>query len=185
MPKYYIPKHEFRIITSEEIKPYIEKAEKEEVKAIIALAWLTGARISDLLKLKRENFLVDEERKMLTVVIQASKGGSVGFPTFSFEDPFVPIILQYLQKFDRGQKLFRKTKRWYQQELFKLNMQIKGNNQNEWITFHYLRHSRITYIARVLKATPEEIKSFTGHRSSAYEEYVAPRRVERFAGKFQ
>ena len=184
MPKYYIPKEHFKIVSYEEILPYVELAPDMETKVLIALAWLTGARLGELVNLEKGNFLIDRENDTVTVVIRAEKGGKVGYPTFSFKDPFVEMIVDWVKDKPEG-KLFSRGKRRYQQILQELNWKIHGADQSKWITFHYLRHSRITYLTRVLHAYPEEIQSWTGHKSSAFDEYIAPRRVERFKGKIR
>jgi len=187
MPWYYREKEEFEWVPLEKIKPYIELAEDMDVKVLIALAWLTGARISELLELTPMNFLIDPDRDTFSITIKAKKKGKTGFPTFSLtKDPFIQdLILPYINSFSSESKLFGRSKRRYQQILEQLNKTIHPNDKREWITFHYLRHSRLTYLARKLYATPEELKSWTGHKSSAFEEYFAPRKVERFKGKIK
>jgi integrase len=184
MPQYYIPKKEFKIISYEEIKPYVDLAPDLETKVVIALAWLTGARIQEIVNLRAEDFLIDKENDRVVITIRALKHGDVGYPTFSFSDPFISnLIIPYLE--GKHGKLFSRGKRRYQQILQELNMKIHGLDTSKWITFHYLRHSRLTFLARELRAFPEELKSWTGHRSQAFEEYYSPRRVERFKGKIR
>jgi len=185
MPTYYIKKEKFKPIFKEEIEIYLKKVKNNEFKVLLALAWLTGARISELLELTPEDFLVDKEKDLVSITIKAKKHGKVGFPTFSLKDPFIDLILDFLKTFKEGEKLFKKSKRRYQQMLLELNKKIYPNDKSKWITFHYLRHSRLTFLARFEGATPEELKSWTGHRSSAFESYFAPRRVERFKGKIR
>jgi integrase len=185
MPKYYIPKNEFRIILYEEIKKYIDATDDSDFKFVLALAWLTGARIQEIVNLKRRDFQIGKND--LTIIIKALKRGKIGYPTFSFKDPFISdlIIPRVLSIEDPDSRVCLKSKRTYQRMLLKLNKKLYPNEPNKWITFHYLRHSRITFLARVLKAFPEELKSWTGHRSQAFEEYFAPRRVMRFKGKIR
>jgi len=184
MPKYYIPKQEFKVISYEEIKPYIDLAPDLDSKVIIALAWLTGARIQELVNLESKDFLIDRENDRVVITIRALKHGKVGYPTFSFSDPFIAdLIVPYVE--GKNGKIFKRGKRRYQQILKSLNTVLHGNDTSKYITFHYLRHSRLTFLARELRAFPEELKSWTGHKSVAFEEYYAPRRVERFKGKFR
>jgi len=186
MPKYYRDKTAFEVVRKEEIEPYILNAQNEEMRIVLALAWLTGARISEILELKKQDFLINKERDSITITIKAKKRGKFGFPTFSFSDPFIDLVVDYVYNIDNNQqKLFKKSKRRFQQMLLELNKKIYGENTEKYITFHYLRHSRISYLARELGALPEELKSWTGHRSTAFEEYFAPRRTERFKGKIK
>ena len=126
----------------------------------------------------------NEEAQTVTVTIRAKKHGKLGYPTFSYSDDFVSdIILPAIRGKEYTARLFYNGKRRYQQLLLALNKQLSPTNQADWITFHYLRHSRITYLARNLQATPEELKGWTGHRSNAFDEYIASRKVKRFAGQ--
>ena len=184
IPKYYIDRKDFKIITKDEILPYIYNTDDIETKVVIALAWSTGARIQEIVNLKKEDFIISDENRDLTISIKALKFGKIGYPSFSFDDPFVKeLIIPYVRQFIEG-KIFSRTKRTYQKKLENLNKKIHGDNIKKWITFHYLRHSLLTYMGRVLRAFPEEFKSWTGHRSQAFEEYYAPRKVDRFKGKF-
>jgi integrase len=184
MPDYYIPKQEFKVISYEEIKPYIKLAPDLESKVIIALAWLTGARIQELVNLEGKDFLIDRENDRVVITIRALKHGGIGYPTFSFSDPFISDLIVPFVEGKQG-RLFSRGKRRYQQILQEINLKLYPNDTSKWITFHYLRHSRLTFLARELRAFPEELKSWTGHRSQAFEEYFAPRRVERFKGKIR
>jgi len=184
IPQYYIPKENFKIVTKDEILPYIAGTEDIEAKVVIAIAWLAGARIQEIVNLKKEDFIISDENKDLTIAIHALKFGKMGYPSFSYSDPFVgELVVPYARQFAEG-KVFSKSKRRYQQILKNLNLKIHGEDTSKWITFHYLRHSVATYMGRVLRAFPEEFKSWFGHRSQAFEEYYAPRKVDRFKGKF-
>lgn len=180
MPIYYRDLKE--IVPAKEWEKFVNAADTLEQKAVLALAWLTGARISEILSLEKSDFYVNEERKLITVTLRARKGGKIGYPTFSFSDCFATFILDRLAQLQEREKIAKRGKRWWQKFLIKLNKKIYPNEKSKWITWHFLRHNRITLLAR-LGATGEELKSWTGHRSSAYEEYIAVRRVERFAGK--
>lgn len=183
MPTYYIKKNLFKIVTAGEMRPFID-ASDPEMKAVLALVWLTGARIKEVINFVKEDFRLDETARDGMIINRTLKRGKTGYPSFSFDDPFVTdIVLPYLAKVPRGGKLFSCSKRLYQDKLFKLNNALYPGDKTKWVTFHYLRHSRITQIAQVLRAFPEELKGWTGHRSSAFEEYFAPRRVDRFKGR--
>ena len=183
MPNYYIPKHKFKIVYKKHIDPYLHYYSDKEFNALVAIIWLSGLRICDTLKLDKDSIFINGKDKSLLITVKASKGGTLANPSFGFNDPYVvSVIMPYIQ--DVVYKLFSRSKRRYQQMLLKANKGIHGTDTTKYITFHYLRHSRITYLARVLKAFPEEIKAWTGHRTTQFEEYIAPRRVERFKGRF-
>jgi integrase len=182
MPKYYIPKSDFVIVPKETIQVYMDMAKDLETRILLAITWLTGSRINEVVNLTRVNVNISHENQDVTFIIKAQKHGKIGYPSFSFTDPFVKEVVEYVERCDN--KLFTRGKRLYQLRLMELNEQINGQGYTKWITFHYLRHSRLTYIARELRASPEEIKSWTGHRTQAFEDYFAPRKIDRFKGKF-
>ena len=182
MPHYYRPKMHFKIVPKEKIQTYIYNTDKE-MGVLLALIWLTGLRISDTIKLTVNNIHISEKMEDVVITIKSSKGGTWANPMFSFDDPFVKsVLLPYITTLDRG-NLFTKGRRRYQQKLLSLNKRLYGSETSEYITFHYLRHSRITHLARVLRAFPEEIKAWTGHKTVQFDVYIAPRKVERFKGK--
>lgn len=183
MPIYYIPKNDFKIVELEEITLYVDAATDEDFKVLLALIWLTGARIIDLIRLKKLHFVVREEFKDLQMIIKASKFGDVGYPTFGFDDPFISnLIIPYIRKIPTDIP-FTRGKRRYQQMFKILNEKLHGEDKSKWVTFHYFRHSRLSWIARH-GGMPEDFKSWTGHKSTAFEEYFKARRVEKFKGKF-
>jgi len=184
MPYYYIPKKEFKVVFKDEIKRYIENSPDDDFKFVLILSWLTGLRINEVINLKKENFIILPEQDIIQITTQVQKFGKQANPVFSFSDPYILEIVDFINKHDYEKKLFKRGKRRYQQILLNLNKQLNSDDKSKYITFHYLRHSRITFLARHLRAFPEEIKAWTGHSSQAFEEYIAPRRVERFKGKF-
>jgi integrase len=184
MPRYYIPKEDFAIIKVGEIEPYLDMAPDEDSRMFIATCWLTGSRINEIAKLERKNIKINPDNRDLEFTIKAQKFGKVGFPGFSFDDPFVRMLIPFYEKRKEG-RVFQRGKRRYQQIILELNKSIHGSDTTKYLTFHQFRHSRISYLARELRASPEELKSWTGHRASSFEDYFAPRKIDRFKGKMQ
>ena len=189
MPQYYIDKKEFKIITQSEIEPYIQTAKTlhQDAALCIALSWLTGCRIRELVNLRVSDILIDQDDKSVMFAVKALKHGKIGYPSFFFSDHYIESMrLPALAgRSPNDYVLMNRSTRRYQQVLFQCNAVLKGADYSQWITFHQLRHSRTTYLARVLKAFPEELKSWFGHRANTYEEYYAPRRVDRFRGRIE
>ena len=187
MPKYYVPKLQFRMIPREEIQEYIDQAPDEDSRFTVALAWLTGMRISEIVDLKGGEMAVQEHDQSLTISYQSKKKGRRGSPSFAFSDPFISdIVLPYYRNAAdarRDRLLKRTTTRRYQQILQKLNTQIHGAETSSFVTFHQLRHSRITYLVQVLKATIPEVMAFTG-RATVPNEYMILQQTEKFRGRF-
>lgn len=190
MPDYYIPKKEFKVYTTKEIYPYIKFAKSKDMKVLVALAFLTGARISELLMLRKRDFQLDKEADELRIVLKTlkRKGDFWRELTFSIKaDPFViNIVVPYIRRFRSDEsRLFRLSKRSYQLKLQRLNEFLHGEDYKKYIVFHQLRHSAITYLARDLRASAWEIASWTGHKSTAYEEYMIHGAARRFKGRMK
>lgn len=182
MPIYYRPKEAFDVVPSSEIAKYIGATSDPDMQMCLIMAWLTGARIIEITGLKKDDVNTDGDFVQFT--IKAAKGGKTGFPTFNLRDPFVTELATFIDNKEAGEGILSRGKSSYQKKLHALNEKIYGERTGKWITFHYLRHSRITWLARH-GATALEVKSWTGHRSSAFEEYFAATRVRRFAGKIK
>lgn len=183
MPIYYKPKAAFDTVPSGEIKKYLAAASGDfDFSMALIMAWLTGARIIEVTRIKRENITIDGDYVQFT--IKAVKHGGYGYPTFSIKDTFVAGLVDFIAQKSSEEYILLRGKNTYQKRLHALNQLIYPDNKKRWLTFHYLRHSRITWLARA-GASAIEIKSWTGHRSSAYEEYFAAARVRRFAGKIK
>lgn len=183
MPIYHRAKERFEVVGLEEIGRYVELSKDIDFRLLIECCWLTGSRIQELLNLSKEDIQIDDSKSEVTFVIKALKRGKVGYPSFNFDDPFIDEVILYLRSLPDGSKVFRRGKRSYEYEFERINQILYPDNKDRWIVPHYLRHSRITFITRELQASPEEVKSWTGHRSTAFEEYFRPRRVDRFRGK--
>jgi len=182
MPRYYIPKNEFRIIDKNDIEPYLIESKSDDMRYLLMTTWLTGSRISEVIELIRWKVKIDCEKKDITFVIDSKKHGKQGFPSFNFDDPFIMELIPFFESKGKDDRLFFFGKRYYQKQLQELNKSIHGDDTNRYITFHQLRHSRLSHLSRVLRAFPEELKSWTGHQSNAFEQYFSPRRVDRFRG---
>jgi len=182
MPRYYIPKDEFRIIDKADIIPYVNEAKTVDMSRLIMTVWLTGSRISEVIELTGRKIKIDHDKKDITFTINAKKHGKQGFPSFNFDDVFIMDLIPFFQSCGNDQRIFPFSKRYYQKNLLYLNKVIHDNDTTKYITFHQLRHSRLTHLSRVLRAFPEELKSWTGHQSNAFEQYFSPRRVDRFRG---
>lgn len=187
MPNYYTDKADFKVYTVDEIMPYIKNANGNRMKILIALAFLTGARISEMLALRKKDFLVINDELRIVMKTLKRKGDYKRELIFSInDDPFIKGIMKFVDGLRKAETvLFPMTKRTYQARLLKLNRLIHGENTRKYIIFHQLRHSAITYLARDLRASAWEIASWTGHKSTAYEEYMIHGAAKRFKGKMR
>jgi len=92
MPRYAYERWDKRI-EHPELEAMIQLAEYNEVKALIVLLYLTGARISEILSLRCKDIIDDYNRQDVSIsIITLKQGGHLG-PTGKFIN-FDPIKLQ-------------------------------------------------------------------------------------------
>jgi site-specific recombinase XerD len=113
------------------------------MKALLVFLYLFGARVSEALKLKRENFWV--EGKYLAVEIPLSKKRKNKGPTIpthilrvNINSPFMEILLKFLENKEMNEKLwsFSRIKVWRTIKKFLSNCSP-----------HFFRHSRLRKLA--------------------------------------
>ena len=196
MPIYYRSKKHFDMVSPDKIQKYIEAVPyitakyQQSFKCLLALAWLSGMRLIQITTLTTQSSIkIDGLKKEVRVSYLGKKRGKDVVHIYGHKDPFVKsILLPYFRHrkgiFDYDFKLFPYGKRTYQYQLNKLNKHLYPENRYEWLTFHYLRHSRITHLVRVLNMLPQDVKDFTGHRSNAFEEYYQVQKAEKVKNKF-
>ena len=187
MPIYYRDKEEFDMVSYEKISKYITLSSDDDFILCLKIVWLTGLRINEIVRLTKRNILIKPDENELTFMVKASKRGLMAYPSFNFDDPFIKEIVAFVNdlKDDDTRLLKRKSTRRYEQLLKELNEQLYPNDKREWIVFHYLRHSRCTYLGHILGANEAEYKSWFGHRTAAFEFYTRARKVNRFRGKIR
>lgn len=104
MPKYKREKNQ--LIEPSEAEAMINKTYNKEHKVCIALLYLTGARPSELVELKKEDFLIVGDDLQITLVTK--KGGLKRIIPLSMETPYITsIIVPYVLSLKDGQFLFR------------------------------------------------------------------------------
>ena len=185
MPQYYRKKKDFKIIPIEDLKLMLKAARKyrnyDRMWAILVLVWITGARIGEILRLKKEDFLIDFEKDTLYVTLSTLKGGAMRELKLSIEKtPFIKeIIMPYISR--RKGWLFWIGVRRAEQLLQRIN-----EDTGLWYTFHEFRHSRLTYLARKLRASTSELMDWTGWRdTSPVGVYLIREASERFKDKIR
>jgi integrase len=136
MPK--LSKADVPPIRDAEIRDALNKETDAETRALIALLYLLGVRISEALSLHREAFSTDNT--YLWVQVPVLKAGQEGkdFPRrlyVKLENEFVEPITSHVNSVQTEQKVFsfNRSTAW---------RKIKKHFPNHWP--HYLRHTRAT-----------------------------------------
>ena len=161
MPAYKYTRLDKRI-EIEEAKAIIDSLEAEDMRVIVALLYLTGARVSEVLALTSYAVKIGHKEVEITVPSlkrpDIKKAGAF-LPsrplTFKRDAPFMDIIARHVKHVRRIKvdKLFtyKRFKVWY--ELKKVTQKCSP---------HSFRHSRLQKLAD-LGATQSQIKAFAGH----------------------
>ncbi len=156
------------LLTEQEVKEMINVAEKARDKALIAVLYESGCRISELLNLKIKNITFDTYGAKITV---SGKTGSRRIRII-FSVPYLQDWLnKHSQKDDIGSYVF--VKRTNEKvEVFSYNRVVailkglaKKANIKKKINPHNFRHSRATYLANHL--TEAQLKSYFGWTQSS------------------
>jgi integrase len=188
MPKYYRSFDKFEIVTDEEIQQYVDAIPSkyhDEYSVFLPLAHISGMRITQIGNLKSDNISIDNVKKVVRATYLPLKHGNPGKNAYGFKDPFVKEYI--MPFFDRLQdtpnlKLFIRKPKTHQRMMYDLNKKIYPDKKNRWLNYHYLRHSRFTFLTQVLGWDQWKLKSWTGHKSGAFDRYVQQQNIEEAAG---
>lgn len=180
MPAYYRLKKKFGVVRVDEIQKYIDAAQTIDMKVLLSLAWLSGQRMIQMLRLHRNDISIEKDG--LIISYSAAKHGKETTHVYGLDDPYVQYIIAYITT--RDGIIFPLCKRSYQSKLLKINKLIYPDNKEQWLIFHYFRHARITHWIRNLGLQPAEVKDLTGHKSTAYEEYFQVQKAAKIKGRY-
>ena len=91
------------ILSEAEVKQMIDRADllfpekAAMIKCLIALLWLFGKRISEVLRLKRKDLWFDEHFLYVRFTILKKKGEYKAVKKVTVKNPFVNYIIQYMK----------------------------------------------------------------------------------------
>jgi len=187
------------ILRKPEIDSMLERASTvyngARLQCIIALAWMFGKRINEILRLKREDVWVDGDFLYVRFLVskkKTRKDPPVPKPFLKrirLTHPYVPYVLRWIEKIERGYifsgyskpRIVRvrnkETGRVYEYQKqggylsdTRVKQQLKQVNPNAW--WHLFRESLATYMAEH-GATEEELMHwFDWDRVDTAHEYV-------------
>ena len=160
MPRYQ--KDITHIVSKEEAEMMIERASNLRDKFLVAIFYLTGARINELTKLRRENitqfeYYGEEYIRIKLITEKRRKSGerfmiierTLEIPKTA---PFMDIVLSYIEQIKEG-PLIKITDRRIRQIFDKLS--------DRTICPNMFRHSRLVKLARA-GATIDELMYWKG-----------------------
>lgn len=147
---------EEEVISMNEVKYMIYNANRRDVKVLIALLYLLGARISEVLLMKKKHFKIVGDKVMIKKKV-LKREYYVHTVPLSLGCPFIKSILKYVAELDDdNEKLFcfNRISAW--RYLKKINPRVFP---------HLFRHSKGTRLAEA-GATEYQIQTFFGMKDS-------------------
>ena len=146
----------------QEVSEMIFIADDQEIKAIISLLYITGARISEILNLNNDDITYHTENnsKYIRLRIRTLKQKKTGSPfvrlrflEFNINTPFIINFIEYLPSRAKHDKVFTR----YRELAY---YYIKKTNR--YLSPHAFRHSRAQKFADII-VNPFKLMALTGH----------------------
>jgi integrase len=154
MPAYKIKRK--NVLHLEEVLGLIKETNDERMKCLIALAYTFGSRITEMLRLKRDDFRIQGDRLQADFILEKKKANEnmPMLPTWTREIattyPLVTFIWTYVEKVPRGEFIFKSshsasghlTRIWAHE-----NLKVLDSN----LCWHFFRRSVITNVVHETK----------------------------------
>lgn len=147
MGKYTYVRHD--ILDKAEVEGMINRAPRLWIKAAIAILYLTGARVGEVLRLKKSDFTINPDKITIRLYTEKKRGGPIVEPhrriSIPTNAPFVVHILRYLDAIRDPDAL-----------LFPLGSTLESSRRlmfraikrlNPLSSPHLFRHTRMTKLA--------------------------------------
>jgi len=162
MPRYKFKRDSY--LSREEVVDMIDRAEQPWLKAIIALLYLYGLRISEALKLKPQDLSI-EDKKLLVVRVQLSKKRKKATPIepthvlrVTMRKDLAEILRPLLHFWLKRESLHPDEPLW---KWSRKTVWAKIKELNPLCSPHFFRHSRLYRLAE-LGASAAVLQDFAG-----------------------
>lgn len=164
-----MPKYSFNIselIYEEEAKKILERAKDKKEATLISIAWLFGARTTEIILLTRENIDYNSDQlsiKFKTLKLKEKESYQIKDRILTVSRPrpefniFVETIIDYISSILPENRILPYTPRWAQ----KIFNKCSEEAINKKITPYHFRHSCFTWLA-VNGASENQIKYWKG-----------------------
>lgn len=158
------------IITKSEFKQFVDNAELQQTKVMFILMYYTGARFTEILKLKTSNFIFDEDYITITIRNAKRQDNSVrqlklprGLYLFDYAEKYLKERDIRIKAGIATNELFDiKGKSAYNFFYYRLKKVCKSVDNP--ISFHAFRKSRATSIANKGHSA-NQIAGWLGHKT--------------------
>lgn len=130
------------VLSEEEVMEMINKCDSLEEKSLISILYLSGARISEILSLKKKDFWTDDNHLMIRIPSLKRKEVIPYKHTLFLplnKDPYISHIIYQVKSIE-----FANQKVWSYSRNYAWRI-IKRLDNNSWL--HLFRHTRATLLA--------------------------------------
>jgi len=169
---YYLHKKPIPIPVSREYIYEIGKEYYGEYRILFYLLYLTGGRISEVLKLRRDD--IEERGDVLLVNLYTAKNKLIDFRNLPiindgiYKKMLDPVI-EYVNQSEYGLRLFKMTRQMAYNNLSRKWITIRATHKKRVIENyklklrpHYLRHCRLTHLVTVHNFNEFSLMQFAG-----------------------
>lgn len=154
-------------MSSDEVGETIKKADRERDKALIAIFYITGARVSEIIDLKREDFTIRSDELLIT--IEPQKRSDSGSPLRKYDNlifdrertPFIDIILDYVSDLEEDEFLFSSREGGHISRVRAWQIAKEINPES---SPHFYRHTRLSRMKK-RGATLDDLRKFSGRQT--------------------
>ena len=153
-------------LSREEVRRIVNALDSTRDKALVAFLYLTGARISEALQVRAEDFQLKDEWLLVRLITlkkrRRKKDGYKPKPPrivpIPLKDPLSRHVLAWVRQVGEG-RLWPFTRRWAL-EIVKRGARRAGIRRRVWL--HLLRHSRLTELVAEYDYGEFQLMRFTG-----------------------
>ena len=141
-----------------EILEYVDEISNERVRALFAIIYLTGCRITEALCIqKRDIKLIEKNGKkimLVTLLNEKNKQRKIKKIPINIEKeyPLVKAFLEYVDKVE-GEDVFGNLTKRYAYKIIRKHIGINP---------HFIRHIRLTHLITEFDFNEEELRIFAG-----------------------
>lgn len=168
MPKY---SEDISIVLNEkDVSAMFSYAKSPKEAYLLAMLWITGARPSEILECKKEDFMLEGEVlriRLVTKKLGIAKGFTIKERVLEFErptgleaNPYLEQIVRYVGGSTGEGFILPYTTRWAEKVINRLGM----NGVNKLISPYHFRHSVLSWLA-AKGLTTTELMYFKGAKS--------------------
>lgn len=145
-----------RVLSRSEVEEIVGRLERLRDQALISFLYLTGARISEALEVRAEDFRIEGDWLLVELVTLKRRDRLRREVPIPLRDPLSRYVVEWVRQVGRG-RLWPFTRRY-------ALMILKSARPD--VHLHELRHTRLTELVREYDFNEYELMRWTGWKTS-------------------